>query len=331
MELMVTLAQSTRPEQFGPLTPSAPSAPTPPASLDLVRLTPLMEHTSGRADVVIGLLDGPVAADHPDLTGAQIRPVPGALPGACSQASSAACQHGTFVAGILCGRRGSPAPAICPGCTLLVRPIFPDAVPTDDGLDGLPSAAPAELAAAITAGVTAGARVLNLSLGLVGLSARGQHALTEALDHAARRGVLIVAATGNQGTVGGSGVTRHPGVVPVVAYDQCGRPLGQSNVGLTIGRRGLGAPGEGVTSLGAGGAPLTLGGTSAAAPFVTGTVALLWSVFPQATAANVKLAITRAGGARRTTVVPPLLDAWAAYQALATAYGGEVRGHRREG
>ena len=32
--------------------------------------------------------------------------------------------HGTYVAGILAARRGSGAPAICPGCTLLVRPIF---------------------------------------------------------------------------------------------------------------------------------------------------------------------------------------------------------------
>jgi subtilisin family serine protease len=285
----------------------------------MVRLTPLMEHTSGRADLVIGLLDGPVAADHPDLAGVRIHPAPGAPPAACSQANTSACEHGTFVAGVLCARRGAPAPAICPGCTLLVYPIFSDTAPTDDGL---PNAALAELAAAITASVAAGARVLNLSLGLVGPSARGLPALREALDLAMRRGVLVVAAAGNQGTVGGSEITRHPGVVPVVAYDRHGRPLDGSNLGATIGRRGLGAPGEGVTSLGAGGAPRMLAGTSAAAPFVTGAVGLLWSVFPQATAADVKRAVTQAGGVRRTTVVPPLLDAWAAYQALATAYRG---------
>jgi hypothetical protein len=42
----------------------------------------------------------------------------------------------------------------------------------------------------------------------------------------------------------------------------------ESNLGGSIGRRGLGAPGDGVTSLGTGGEPLTLGGTSVAAPFV---------------------------------------------------------------
>ena len=55
-----------------------------------------------------------------------------------------------------------------------------------------------------------------------------------------------------------------------------------SNFGNSIGRRGLSAPGDGITSLrdADGNAP-TFGGTSAAAPFVTGTIALLKSVFPK--------------------------------------------------
>lgn len=89
-----------------------------------------------------------------------------------------------------------------------------------------------------------------------------------------------------------------------------------SNLGGSIGRRGLGAPGDQITSLGSSGKPLTLGGTSAAAPFVTGALALLWSEFPSATAAAIKYAATQATTRRRTTVVPPLLDAWAAYQVL---------------
>ena len=35
--------------------------------LDLVRLTPLMERTSGSPEVTIGLIDGPVVMQHPDL------------------------------------------------------------------------------------------------------------------------------------------------------------------------------------------------------------------------------------------------------------------------
>ena len=76
------------------------------------------------------------------------------------------------------------------------------------------------------------------------------------------------------------------------------------------------APGDGISSLGAEGKPLTLGGTSVAAPFVTGTIALLWSEVPGAPATEVRLAIAQSYSTRRATVVPPLLDAWAAYQMM---------------
>jgi subtilisin family serine protease len=140
------------------------------------------------------------------------------------------------------------------------------------------------------------------------------------LDHTTRRGVIVVAAAGNQGTLGSTAITRHPWVIPVVAYDQQGRPMNQSNLGHSMGRRGLGAPGDNVTSLGVQGKPLTLGGTSVAVPFVTGAMALLWLEFPTASAAEVRFAVTQTYAPRRTTVVPPLLDAWAAYQNLATAH-----------
>jgi subtilisin family serine protease len=160
--------------------------------------------------------------------------------------------------------------------------------------------------------------VLNLSAAFDQPSTIEERLLVEALDHAARRGVIVVAAAGNQGTLGSSAITRHPWVIPVVGCDLHGRPMGQSNLGSSVGRRGLMAPGEGVSSIGAQGKPLTLGGTSVAAPFVTGTIALLWSAFPDAGAAEVKSAVTGVGYARRrTSVVPPLLDAWTAYEAMA--------------
>jgi hypothetical protein len=83
-----------------------------------------MDLGEGRPEVGVGLIDGPVALGHPGLAAGSIREIPGGLPGGCARASSVACGHGTFVAGILAARRDSPAPAICPGSTFLVRPIF---------------------------------------------------------------------------------------------------------------------------------------------------------------------------------------------------------------
>jgi subtilisin family serine protease len=281
--------------------------------LGLVKLAGLMDRTSGSPDVKIGLIDGPVFTRHLDLAGEYLREIPGGNGATCTQANSTACLHGTFVAGILSATRNSPAPAICPDCTLLIRPIFAE---TGLGRDHMPSATPQELGAAIIECIDAGARVINLSLALAQPSIKGERALEEALNQAIRRGVIVVAAAGNQGTLGSSAITRHPWVIPVVGCDLRGRPMNESNLGGSIGRQGLSAPGNGVTSLGAEGQPLTLGGTSVAAPFVTGAIALLWSEFPAASAAQIKLAVTQAGAPRRASVVPPLLDAMAAFQVL---------------
>ncbi|HWP93361.1 MAG TPA: S8 family serine peptidase [Thermodesulfobacteriota bacterium] len=253
--------------------------------LDVVKLTALMELTSGRPEITVGLIDGPIIINHPSLTGENIREVPGKLDGTYTVASSAACMHGTFVAGILCGRRGSLAPAICPDCTLLVRPIFSERASGNrqtwgEPAKSLPSATPEELAGAIIETIDAGARVINLSAALAQPSSKGERELEKALDYAARGGVIVVAAAGNQGTIGSSAVTGHTWVIPVVACDLQGRPINYSNLGSSIGKRGLSAPGDNITSLGANGKSLTFGETSAAAPFVTGAIALLWSEFP---------------------------------------------------
>ncbi|HEU5239583.1 MAG TPA: S8 family serine peptidase, partial [Pyrinomonadaceae bacterium] len=214
-------------------------------------------------------------------------------------------------------RRGADAPAICPDCTLLVRPIFPE---SSDQNPDMPSAAPEELAAAIIDCVDAGVRVINLSAALVQPSLKGQRFLEEALYYAARHRVIVVAAAGNQGNVGASAITRHPWVIPVVACDLRGAPVSHTNLGNSIGRRGLSAPGYDITSLGTGGEPLTLRGTSAAAPFVTGAIALLFSEFRTASAAEVKHALLQGPALRRRGVVPALLNAWAGYRNLQQAH-----------
>ncbi|CCF83546.1 Peptidase-like protein (fragment) [Nitrolancea hollandica Lb] len=186
----------------------------------------------------------------------------------------------------------------------------------------MPSATADELAAAIVEVVRTGARVLNLSAAIALPSIQGERNLELALDYAARQGVLVVAAAGNLATVGSSAITRHPWTIPVVGCDGQGRPMPESNLAGSIGRRGLKAPGEKITSLGVGSALLTLSGTSAAAAFVTGALALLWSEFPNSSATEVKLAVTQPTAETRKTLVPPLLDAWASYEVLASARQG---------
>ena len=284
-------------------------------ALELVNLPFLMERTSGNEDVKVALIDGPVAVDHPDIAGQNIQEVAGRH--ACSSLHSVACMHGTFIAGILCAKRGSIAPAICPACTLLVRPIFSES-PSMYG--DAPSAEPQELALAIIETMNAGAKLINLSAALVKPSAKSDRILGETLDHAAKGNVIVVAAAGNHGTIGSSVITRHPWVIPVAGCDLHGRPTSESNLGTSIGLKGLMAPARGITSIGSDDKPRTSGGTSAAAAFVTGTIALLMSEFRSASAPAINAAIRGGNVVSRRTIVPPLLNAWAAYQAM-TQFG----------
>src|SRR5215469_5958004 len=60
-----------------------------------------------------------------------------------ARADTVACTHGTLVARILTARRASAAPSICPGCPLLLHPIFAEAVNSNGHM---PRATPEELA-----------------------------------------------------------------------------------------------------------------------------------------------------------------------------------------
>ena len=149
--------------------------------LELVKLGMLMGVTSGSPETIVGLIDGPVVINHPDLADVDIHQIL-RIPGTCAQAGSAACLHGTFVAGILCSKRGSIAPAICPSCTLLVRPIFAETSSADGQL---PNASPEELADAVADCIEAGVHVINLSAALAQPSPNAHRQLENALNYAA--------------------------------------------------------------------------------------------------------------------------------------------------
>lgn len=278
------------------------------APIEVVRLGGLMSRTAGSAAVRIGLIDGPVHALHAGFGAGKLQALTDAA--VCGSPDSVACQHGTFVAGILHAKRSGDIAGICPECPIVVRPIFAESV-----AEAWPSCRPEDLAEAITDCVRAGVRLLNLSVGVLRATPGGEAALAQSLDDAARRGVLVVAASGNQSAVGGSVLVRHPGVIPVVAAGADGLVASLSTLGRSIGQHGLAAPGEAIESLSSLGGTRRFDGTSAAAPFVTGAAALLWSLFPRVPMAAIRNALTRGSG-RRRSIVPPLLDAQQAWDRL---------------
>ena len=169
--------------------------------------------------------------------------------------------------------------------------------------------------------INAGAKIINLSLGLDTSSLTVYDGLQQAYDYALRKGVIIVIAAGNQGNMGNVSLINHQWIIPVAACDENSRLDPMSNFGPSIGRRGLLAPGVNITSTYPGGQYGHISGTSFAAPFVTGTIALLWSMFPKATAAEIIHSVV-AGTSfshhhhHRRSIIPPLLNAEAAWNRL---------------
>lgn len=233
-------------------------------------------------------------ASHPAFAAVRVETIAGDA-AACSNAQSPACRHGTFVAGQLAGLGART--------TLVTHALFCEA----DRLDACPLVAPQHLAAAVEGLLDRGARIINLSVGLQGGPAGSMSALRHAYARAHERGVLVVAAAGNDAGDDANPLFRDSWVIPVAAHDDHGTILPSSNRGGMIARHGLVAPGHERTGPAPGGGEARMSGTSVAAPLVTAAAALLWALHPQATAAQLREALLRPGVDRHAPV-PPRLD-----------------------
>ena len=76
------------------------------------------------------------------------------------------------------------------------------------------------------------------------------------------------------------------------------------------------APGVNIRSTYPGGQYIHMSGTNFAAPFVTGSIALLWSVFPNATPAAIIKSVTTGTSFKRRSIIPPLLNVKSAWDKL---------------
>ncbi len=177
--------------------------------------------------------------------------------------------HGTHVAGIVAGAGRKMPRGVAPRCRILPVRVLAAMIK-----DGRPVGA--GLVETINNGVKwaidHGAEILNMSLGVQHTGGGLPH--EQVIEYAKRKGVTVVAASGNDGRQALYFPGAFPSVIAVGAADDAGQVAEFSTFGDHV---SLIAPGVDVYSsyLNDGYAFST--GTSHAAPFVTGAIALLKS------------------------------------------------------
>jgi subtilisin family serine protease len=276
-------------------------------------LTRLSGLTAGIPEVRIALVDGPISFD-PRLVQSEILTV---FPISSSDHAIAA-RHATHVASILTG--DSPdLMAICRKCTILSVPVI-----DDRALAGHVSAhaISRRLSDGIIAAIDAGADIIHLGLLVNPASAEAFGPLIEVLRGAARMGIHTVIPAGNNGSLGVLPPLVVPGLVPVVLGSDEGNATPFSSSNLETARRGLLAPGFNIPGPKAEHSTSLRTGSSFSAAFVTGTFALLRSLYPSIPISEVLGAILRAGTGSPTPLglVPRRLDGEASLQLLESRY-----------
>lgn len=238
------------------------------------RLWPLTQGEGG----LVAVLDTGVDP-HPDLAGAL---APGVDLVEGGEGWRDPHGHGTHVAGIIAARAGNGlgVAGVAPGAMLLPVRV----------LDAEGKGTNATIAKGIQEAVQRGAKVINLSLG----GAEASETLRRAIVAAQSAGVVVVAASGNEGVTTAFYPAAFEGVIAVGAHDLNRQRAAFSNHGSYL---RLSAPGVAIGSLAPGGGLRTLSGTSMAAPHVAGTIALLRTRFPSLTARQLGEVLTRGGRA----------------------------------
>lgn len=232
---------------------------------DLVGLSRLMKESSGDPECIIGVVDGPACKNMHTRDITCLLPVQG---NDCKTEGSH-CIHASAVISVLHGGGDRHPSGICPKCRVLLYPLYKTASL---------SAAPEQLAEAIIALVKSGVTIINLSLAVINASESSSQCLSTAIDYACSEGVYVVAAAGNQHQIATTTITRHPWVIPVTASDEHGETMLSSNLGAGLARRGVRAPGT-IRFAPHGGVPQNIAGTSIAAAYVSGILALLLSLY----------------------------------------------------
>ncbi|TFC05937.1 peptidase S8 [Cryobacterium adonitolivorans] len=274
-------------------------------------------NTTKGAGVTVAVIDTGVDGSITELSGAVVggTDVSGVGSSNGQTPVGAENEHGTLVASLLAGR-GTPTGGgligVAPEASILAVSVAfgtSDAVLSNDD----------QIAEGIRWAVDNGADVINMSLTRNTLD--WPTSWDDSFMYAFENDVVVVAAAGNRGSgtaeVGAPATI--PGVLTVAGVDQSKEAsFDASSQGITI---AVAAPSEKLVGVAPGGGYMEWYGTSAAAPIVSGLVALVRSAYPKLDAAEVINRVIETANPNGHTVPSPiygngLIDAAAAVSAF---------------
>ena len=218
--------------------------------------------TTGNTNIILAIVDTGVDLTHPDLAG---RLLPGYNFVSNSSDPTDDNGHGTAVSGTAAatGNNGVGVAGLAWNCLILPVKV----------LDASGSATYSAVAQGITYAADHGARVINLSLG----GSSSSSTLQSAIDYAWSKGVVIIAAAGNNGNSQPSypGACNH--VVAVSALQSNDTLPSWSSYGSYV---SLSAPGVGIWTCNTNETYASWSGTSFSSPIVAGVATLVASIKP---------------------------------------------------
>ena len=220
---------------------------------------------AGKNQVKVAVIDTGIDRYHPDLNGTVIKSKNIINPMNPSSPNT----HGTHVAGIIAEKKdnGIGGYGIDPAAKILSFDVFDEDLWTFDYT----------IANAILEAVNQGAKVINISIGGYSPS----DVLKEAIDKAISKGVVVVAAAGNEASDYPVYPAKYEGVISVGSINKEKKLSDYSSYGPST---DVVAPGEDIYSTfydpEKGSTFTRLSGTSMASPVVAGTAALLLSKHP---------------------------------------------------
>jgi subtilisin family serine protease len=223
------------------------------------------------SDIVVAVLDSGIDLDHPDLAD---NIVDGWNFVDNNSDVSDLDNHGSMVSGIIAAiaSNGVGLVGVAPEAK-----IMPLKVIDDDGGNLR------DVASAIRFATDNGAKIITMSFS--GQYTRFSTSTERAIDYASRQGCILVAAVGNDNSGDLVFPASYDQVIAVSAIDEDDVMADFSNFGSYV---DFCAPGVNIVSTGKNGGYFVANGTSFAAPFVSGLVALMLSENPSLSAEEVR-------------------------------------------